>query len=252
MTMTDEEARQLEKDKETFTNIDPTTLSPELQEIYKSMQTGFTKKTQEYSARQKEFLEKEKKWEEELKKFGAVEAENKKWHEWYAGLQEQDGEDETTQDLVHEQAASTTTTEDIDMRKYLEQFQKSQSSTVNNLKQEIDYLKTALKQSTDQTSRMFNYQSQLSDLEKEYKGLDKQKVLDHALKIGQPDLKKAYSDLYHDDLIQREVDKRLQEELAKQRTQGIRAGAQQVIVRTRDKAPKSFAEATEQIANALS
>jgi len=137
------------------------------------------------------------------------------------------------------------------VREYLKQFQASQSSTVNNLKQEIDHLKTALKQTTDQTSRMFNYQSQLGELEREYEGLDKQKVLDHALKIGQPDLKKAYSDLYHDDLIQREVEKRLQEELAKQRTQGIRAGAQQVIVRRRENAPKTFAEASEQIANSL-
>jgi hypothetical protein len=98
---------------------------------------------------------------------------------------------------------------------------------------------------------MFNYQSQLGELEKTYENLDKQEVLDHALKIGQPDLKKAYADLHHDELIQLEVDKRVEEELVKRRTQGIRAGAQQIIVKTRDNAPKSFAEATEQIANSM-
>jgi hypothetical protein len=234
--------------EESFTNLDPATLSPELQEVYKSMQAGFTKKTQELSQRQKEFTEKESKWEESLKNQGVIEAENKKWHEWYQGLQESETE-EPAQELTIPDENTDTSSQDI--RKYLEQFQASQSSTVNNLTQEVETLKTALKNSTDQTSRMFNYQSQLGELEKEYSGLDKQKVLDHALKIGQPDLKKAYSDLYHDELIQQEVDKKLQEELAKIRTQGIRAGAQQVIVRSKDNAPKSFAEATEQIANSL-
>lgn len=246
--MSDTETQQ-DKTQDSFTNIDPATLSPELQEIYKSMQAGFTKKTQEFSQRQKDFSEREKKWEEELKRFGAVEAENRKWHEWYQGLQEED----STQEAQSIQNTELPKQDDssVDVRKILEQFQHSQSSSVNNLKQEIDYLKAALKQSTDQTSRMFNYQSQLSELEREYEGLDKQKVLDHALRIGQPDLKKAYMDLYHDDLIHKEVEKRLQEELAKHRTQGIRAGAQQVIVRTRKNAPRTFAEATEQIANSL-
>jgi len=243
--MTDQE--KAEKDlQDSFTNIDPASLSPELQEIYKSMQAGFTKKTQEYAERQKAYLEKEKKWEEQLKTFGAVEAENKKWHEWYANVQESD--DPEPEKIVLPDAKDS---QDIDVRSILEKFQASQSSTVNNLQHELETLKVALKQSTDQTSRMFNYQSQLSELEREYEGLDKQKVLDHALKIGQPDLKKAYSDLYHDDLIQKEVSKKVEEELAKRRTQGIRSGAQQVIVRRSDNAPKSFAEATEQIANSI-
>jgi hypothetical protein len=236
--------------EDSFTNIDPATLSPELQEVYKSMQAGFTKKTQELSRRQKEFTDKEAGWEESLKKHGAVEAENKKWHDWYQGLQEEEAASttDTTQDI---DLSTETDTTSPDIRKLLEQFQASQSSTVNNLTQEVETLKTALKNTTDQTSRMFNYQSQLGELEKTYENLDKQEVLDHALKIGQPDLKKAYADLHHDELIQLEVDKRVEEELVKRRTQGIRAGAQQIIVKTRDNAPKSFAEATEQIANSM-
>ena len=247
----DQKDRSAQQEQDSFTSIDPTTLSPELQEIYKSMQAGFTKKTQEFSEKLKLYQEKERQWEDGLKKYGAIEEENKKWHAWYQGLQEADSDPDPEPDQTLHQDPQTQDPENFDVRNYLEKFQQSQSSTVNNLKQELAQLKAALKQSTDQTSRMFNYQSQLSELEKEYEGLDKQKVLDHALKIGQPDLKKAYSDLYHDDLIQREVDKRLQEELAKQRTQGIRAGAQQVIVKTRNNAPKSFAEATQQIANSL-
>lgn len=245
-------ADQENTDKNTesnFTNIDPATLSPELQEIYKSMQAGFTKKTQEMADRQKAFEAKEQSWEKELKKFGVVEEENKKWNEWYAGLEEDTDTTKTSQQ--EDQSADTDTSQDSDVQKILKNFQDSQTSTVNNLKQEVDTLKAALKQSTDQTSRMFNYQSQLGELAEEYEGIDKQAILDHALKIGQPDLKKAYSDLYHDDLVQREVDKRVEEELAKRRTQGIRAGAQQVIVKRSSNAPKSFAEATEQIANSI-
>jgi len=245
-TQKDKDDKSIE---DSFTNLDPATLAPELQEIYKTMQAGFTKKTTEYADKQKEFDAREQKWEDELKKFGAVDAENKKWHEWYAGLQE-DGtneQDPTPEPKIPEDPNESTP----DLRKYLDDFQKSQSSTVSNLQGEIDGLKAALKQSTDQTSRMFNYQSQLGELERDYKDLDKQKVLDHALKIGQPDLKKAYSDLYYDDLIELEVKKRLDEELKKARTQGIRSGAQQVIVKTKDNAPKSFAEATQQIVNSL-
>jgi len=244
--MTDQEKAE-KAIEESFTNIDPASLSPELQEIYKSMQAGFTKKTQEYAERQKAYAEKEKKWEEELKTFGAVEAENRKWHEWYEKVQEGEQDQEPEQIVMPE----TKEGQDVDVRSILEKFQASQSSTVSNLQKELETLRVALKQSTDQTSRMFNYQSQLGELEREYEGLDKQKVLDHALKIGQPDLKKAYSDLYHDDLIQKEVSKRVEEELSKRRTQGIRSGAQQVIVRKSDNAPKSFAEATEQIANSI-
>jgi len=234
---------------EAFTNIDPATLAPELQEIYKSMQAGFTKKTQEFADKSKDFTAKEEKWEDELKKFGAVDAENKKWHEWYQGLPEQNSEEST--EKLDVQIPEDTNESSPDLRKYIEDFQTSQSSSVNNLQTEIDNLKAALKTSTDQTSRMFNYQSQLGELEKEYEDLDKQKVLDHALKIGQPDLKKAYSDLYHDDLIEHEVKKRLTEELKKARTQGIRSGAQQVVVKPRTNAPKSFAEATQQIVDTL-
>jgi hypothetical protein len=244
----DTQNTQMDETQDTFTNLDPATLSPELQEIYKTMQAGFTKKTTEYAERQKEFNQKEQKWEDELKKFGAVDAENKKWHTWYEGLQEQEAADTpTTLDPV----LPTDTESEPDIRKYLEEFQTSQSSTMNNLQSEVENLKAALKNSTDQTSRMFNYQSQLGELEREYGDLDKQKVLDHALKVGQPDLKKAYSDLYHDELIEGEVQKRLEAELAKQRTQGIRSNAQQIIVRSKDNAPKSFAEATQQIANSL-
>jgi len=244
----DTEEKNGESVEDSFTNIDPASLSPELQEIYKSMQAGFTKKTTEFAERQKEFDAKEQKWEDELKKFGAVDAENKQWHAWYQNVQESEDTNEST---PMEPVIPLETESSPDLRKYLEEFQTSQSSTMNNLQAEVENLKAALKQSTDQTSRMFNYQSQLGELEQEYKGLDKQKVLDHALKIGQPDLKKAYSDLYHDDLIAQEVQRGVEAELAKRRTQGIRSNAQQIVVRSKDNAPKSFAEATQQIANSL-
>ncbi len=237
------------KDKvgeETFTNIDPDTLSPELQEIYKTMQAGFTKKTQAFAEREKGFLEKEQKWEEGLKTMGAVEEENKKWHTWYEGLEDSQ---ESTKEEAKTDPLESLKEDNPDIRAILSAFQETQSTQVNNLTQELESLKSTVKQTNDQTSRMFNYQSQLGELAEQYEGLDKQAVLDHALKIGQPDLKKAYSDLYHEDLISQEVEKRVQEELEKQRTQGIRASAQQVIVRSKQNAPKSFAEATEQILN---
>lgn len=47
--------------EESFTSVDPKTLSPELQAIHKSMQADYTKKTQAIADKQKLFVESEKK-----------------------------------------------------------------------------------------------------------------------------------------------------------------------------------------------
>jgi hypothetical protein len=48
------ESAQRATEPDTFTNVDPSTLAPELQAIYKQMQGDYTRKTQEVSARARE------------------------------------------------------------------------------------------------------------------------------------------------------------------------------------------------------
>jgi hypothetical protein len=96
---------------------------------------------------------------------------------------------------------------------------------------------------------MFNYHAQLNELRERFPGLNKQELLDYALKTGQPDLEAAYKTLHQDDLIESEVQKRLEEKLKVERTKGIRGPGQQVILKHKTGTPKTFEEANEMILN---
>jgi len=238
-----------------FSSIDPETLAPELKQLFKGMQADYTRKTQDLAGRRKEFEEKETGFEDKLKEYGAVEQEVKQWRDWYAGLEE-DGEGKKT-DLYDQgkKAAddNNQTPNYLDepgsegVKKYLDDWTQSRDKENTELKTLVETLQEQIKDTTNQTSRMFSYHAQLNDLAGQYPELDKQELLDHALKAGQMDLTKAYKDLHQDELIDEEVKKRVEEELKKQRTQGIRGPGQQVIVKPGKDVPKNFDEATQSI-----
>uniref|UniRef100_A0A6M3KJD5 Uncharacterized protein n=1 Tax=viral metagenome TaxID=1070528 RepID=A0A6M3KJD5_9ZZZZ len=243
-----------DKALENFTGIDPNNLPEEMQKIYKSMQADYTRKTQELASKGKEYSEREGKMTEQLKTFGAMEQELKQWRDWYKGLEDEVDKPDTSK-----------TTKKADTRQadtnhsYLDDVSDDQSrQIVGDLKKEIDNLKaelssvhTAFKDTTSQTNRLFNYHAQLNDLAGKHKNIDKKALLQHAIDTGQTDLEKAYKDMYRDELIQDEVERKLQERLdeekAKMRTSGIHGPGHQVIIKPRSDSPKSFAEASEQI-----
>ena len=234
-----------------FTTINPEDLAPELKQLYKSMQADYTRKTQDLSTRRQEYTDKETQWEDKLKSFGAAEQELTQWRDWYKSLSE--NENETTKKAETQTLAKSQELSYLqepgqeELRKHLEGLQTSHSTEVKGLQEEIRAIRATLKDTTDQTSRMFNYHAQLNELGSKYKGLNKQELLDYALKSGQPDLERAYKDLHQDDLIEIEVARRLEDKLKEQRTQGIRGPGQQVILRSKQGTPKSFDEANEQI-----
>jgi len=237
-------------DKNTFTKLDPETLSDELKAIYKSMQGDYTTKTQELANMRKEFEGKETKFEEQLKAHGAVENEVKQWRDWYKQLEEQTkegdlGEGTNVENLNFDSNNDDSSKLNAELNKMLKGFEQQ----ISDLKGELTSMHSGLKDSRDQTNKMFSYQAQLSELASKYPGLNKQEVLDHALEIGQTNLEKAYRDLHQDDLINAEVEKRVQAELDKERTSGVgtKGPGHQVIVRSGDNTPKTFAEASEQI-----
>ena len=230
---------------EDFTTINPETLTPELQTIYKSMQADYTRKTQAVSQKAKEFETKEKTWEEKLIAQGALEQEVQQWRGWYAGLSEKEQAEEKSR--LEETTPETAPTVDPDIQKYLQQFKETSSKDSQALKDEIAQLKAALKTTSDQTGRMFNYHAQLVELGTRYPGLNKKELLDYALKTGQPDLESAYKTLHQDDMIESEVTKRLEERLKTERTKGIRGPGQQIILRRQTGGPKTFDQANELI-----
>ena len=259
--MADEQTQSKEETLEDFTTINPEDLAPELKTIYKSLQGDYTRKTQDISARKKEYDEREGAFEEKLKSFGAAEQENQQWRDWYKSVYDEDGTmKEQAQEASTQTIAQTIaqTAKDVDymnepgneeLKKYFTTLESSHADELKTLRDEITSLQTNVKNTTDQTSRMFNYHAQLNELDGKYKGFNKQELLDHALKTGQPDLDRAYKDLYQDDLIEAEVNSRLDAKLSEARTKGIRGPGQQVIVRTKDGTPKTFTEATENILN---
>jgi hypothetical protein len=248
--MAEDQTQEATSQVENFTSLDPEALPEDLKKLYKSMQADYTRKTQDLASRRKEYDERENQWKDQLKTYGAAEQEVQQWRDWYKNLTEQSGQKTEQQQVASKPAEDLSYLDEPDsegLKKYLTEMQSSYSKNIDTLKEEITNLRAALHDTTDRTSRMFNYHAQLNELGIKYKDLNKKELLDYALKTGQPDLDKAYKDLHQDDFIESEVEKRLAEKEKEWRTRGIRGPGQQVIIRSRQEGPKSFTEASEQI-----
>lgn len=242
----EEEKKGLPSETELFKDlgIDPNKLPEDLQKIYKSMQADYTRKTQTLAEMRKEWTAKDQEYAQKFQNLGALEQEVGQWREWYKSLEEQVGGDdkaalEAKDKELREKASKGEPDANAALIKRLE-------DEVNSLKGALGNVDKTIGESQKRVDRMFNYQSQLTELAGKYPKLDKSKLLDHALKSGQTDLEKAYKELYYDDLLESEVQKRLKEEVAKIRTDGIHSPAKPMFVRPSG-SPLSFEEATEQI-----
>jgi len=238
------------KDEDVFAKFDESQLSPELQKVYKDMQAAYTKKTMSLADQRKAYETNEAKWKEELKRLGALEKENEQWHQWWQNLEQQSREDQPGDDASGKQPTGVDYLKDSpEIAQALEAAINPLKTELASMKQQNDSLTEALKNSQSQILRMFDYQSQLSDLVREHPEIDRGKLLEHAKTTGQTDLMKVYEDLYREDIIS----KRVQEELTKKeqelRTQGISSPGKQVIYKPSDSSPKSFSEATQSILN---
>jgi hypothetical protein len=236
-----EEQQTNEQGKELLKGINPEELAPELQTVYKSMLADYTRKTQEVASKSKEWQTEREQYLDKIRQQGALEQEVTQWRDWYRNLEEQvNKEDDPMASHTGVQSRSTSDTADT-------------SENTRKLEQELLAIKNelgshakALRETSTRTDRMFNYQAQLSELSGRYGAFDKSKLLQHALETGQVDLDKAYKDLNREEIIQREVDAKVKEEMAKMRTDGLHHGTRQIIFRGSGK-PKTFAEATEQV-----
>jgi len=241
--MAEENQNFLDPDK----GINPENLSDELKEVYKSMQADYTRKTQAIADEQKQFQEERTGFEEKLKEFGAVENEVQQWRQWYANLETTIDDDDTKVDLENLNLNSTDDLNDDPTKHALSEVQKILDEKFSTYDQRFSTLEQSLKDTSDQTGRMFSYNAQLNELSSEFPSLNRKELLDYALENGQTDLRKAYEDLHRDEIINAEVEKRLKLKEAEDRTAGITGTGKQVILKSGDGVPKSFAEASEQV-----
>lgn len=224
--------------------INPTELPEEMQKLYKSMQADYTRKTQTLAELRKESTTKEQEYMQRLQNYGAMEQELTQWREWYKALEDDKGTTDEQARLAEEKVLREKLAkgEPDANAKMIEKLEANITDLQGKL---LNYEKTMV-DSSKRVDRMFNYQAQLAELAGKYPGLDKHKLLDHALKVGQTDLEVAYKDLYRDDIINQEVEKRLKEEMAKVRTDGIHTSSRPMIVKRSEK-PLTWEEATESI-----
>jgi len=98
----------------------------------------------------------------------------------------------------------------------------------NQLVTAINKAGEGIEKRISKAERMLHLSMQLNDLYRKNPQMDGDKVLDAAIKAGDPDLDRAYQTAYHDDILNQEVDKRLQprvqEELQK-RTTNVETGS---------------------------
>lgn len=238
--MTDDQKDELFKDL----GINPNDLPNEMQQLYKSMQADYTRKTQALAETRKEHQTKEQEYMQRLQNYGSLEQEVGQWREWYKSLEDQNkGDDEATRLAKEEELRQRVSKGEPDAN--LEAIRKLEER-INELQGTVTQRDEAMADHSKRVDRMFNYQAQLAELTSKHSNIDKNKLLDYALKNGQTDLEKAYRDLYFDDIKEEEVQRRVKEEMAKLRTDGIHSSSRPVIVRRPEK-PMSWDEATEAI-----
>lgn len=245
-TEPNKDQQQLPTDAELFKDlgINPNDLAPEMQKLYKSMQADYTRKTQTLAEMRKDWTTKEQDFMGKLQNYGALEQEVGQWREWYKTLEDQvGGDDKALLEQKEKELKEKLSKGEPDA--YQAVIQRLEGE-VNGLKGKLGEYDKAFSERDKRVDRMFNYQTQLTDLASKHDKLDKSKLLEHALKTGQTDLEKAYQDLYRDDIIEERVQARLKEEVAKMRTDGIHSTGRPMVVKSSGK-PLSFEEATDLI-----
>ena len=225
-----------------FKGIDPEKLPDDMKKIYKNLQADYTRKTQELAEQRKGLEAKEQQWMGQLKNSGAMEQEVKQWREWFKSIEAQAGDDKNGKGKKKEPDPDL---EALKEHPEVAKLVESLEGKIGSLQTQLQSFDAAFKDQGDRVHRMFSLQSQLNDLMRKDPGLEKDKLLKFAADNRLPDLDKAYKEMYHDKLIDEEVNKRLAAKLAERHTDGIGSGGH--VLRRGESTPKTFAEATDQI-----
>jgi hypothetical protein len=200
---------------ESFTNIDPSTLPPELQGTYKSMQADYTRKRQEEANRLKEAELRAQQIEQEYGNVSSALNEYKRandaWVQWSQQVADinpadPDGGDG---DPTYEMPGQGRVT--VKKRSDSERAILKQEQELNSVKEQLSKVSTALDMAL-----------QIDDLRHKYPNLDPKKVIDVALQMKIPDLNQARDIAYREEdfraAVDSEVAAKVKEELERART----------------------------------
>ena len=205
MAEPDKDKQAQEQEETKFTKIDPSTLAPELQELYKSMQADYTRKTQELAKMRDEFTEKQTSWEqqnaEKFQKLGQLEQEIQQWRAWAASLGSDQGADNP----------NSATGVDYEAEEGTDAAARKLEQEIRALHEKIQALETTTMRSNEEVGRMFKYQDALNELKAEHPDVDKDQIIEYMLKEGVTDPRRAYKELYQDQIIEQEAKKRFEQ-----------------------------------------
>ena len=230
--------------------------NPELQRVYNAMKSGVTKKFQSFSEEKKQLSD----------RLSTYETTINQWEQWRPILESYMSDD--GQQNNHGRHVED---DDMDDNRGRSRSRRRQSSNdgddddargvnkvIDTLKSEFTKEFSTLKSELGTHRRMYDLYLQLDDIRRAHATkypdvkFDTDKVLATALERGYNNLGDAYDNIYRGDFIKHDVEsqvkQRLEEEIAKNRTQGeTGSGAQPLSFKLPDDRPKSFSEASQAV-----
>jgi hypothetical protein len=213
--------------------------NPQLLKAYKAVISGANKKFQERAENEKKLL---KTIESLQSQVGELDGGLQEWENMYS--QHKDAIDaavisRTNPDLTKGKGKGGEGDEGMWEKKF------------NQLVQNINQVGTQIEKRLIHQGRMLSLSMQLNDLYRKNPQMDGEKVLDAALKGGETDLTRAYNDVYHDEILNKEVETRLtprlEEELQKRQTQvETGSGATPLKFEIPKETPKTWVDAGQE------
>jgi hypothetical protein len=233
---------------DTFTNFDINAVPPEqrqyVEQAYKQLQADYTRKRQEdANARREaelqaqELSQRQRDLESSLLDYKTA---NDAWVNWSQTVAQIDPDDDTGGSTIIETPNAGRTR--VTKRSDEERATITASKEIEALKDQVSRLSTALDMSL-----------QIDELRHEFKDVDPKKVIDTALSLKIPDLRKARDIAYRDEDVKTEVDKKVEERLKElqeqERTKVLDRGNEVPFdtFKKMPEAPPSFDAASESI-----
>lgn len=209
---------------------------PELSKLHQAMTAGVTKKFQGYSEEKKQLL---KAVESLQAQVGELDGGLQEWENWFITNREalaNLGKGEFEPDLRGKRVKGGEGEEGMYEKKFTQ------------LVQAINQAGSQFEKKLTHMGKMLSLSMQLNELYRKNPTMDGEKILDVALKSGETDLARAYGEVYHDEILSKEVEAkltpRLEEELQKRLTKvETGSGATPLKFEIAKETPKTWTDA---------
>ncbi len=255
-----------------FSGINPDELDPALKQLYKSMQADYTRKRQEDADSKKAAEDRATQLEEEHTKLveqynatreytGQLEEANVKWQQWFDSNQssDEDGGDENANNQdgdgnMNANANASPDSGNANVNLDVDARIAAVTSRYDKGIQELSNNQAKLE-------KQLGFSLQLSEIEKEHGSdfeIDRQRIVKTAIDMGTDDLSAAFQTAYQPEIIQKKVDAGVAEKLKETEEankqsiiDGAGRAAEPTYYTRPENAPRTYPEATKQIAQEL-